>query len=113
LPKPPAGVDLVTSACLVLIEHEYKNHKWDRAKKMMQNVEGFKQSLQDYDGRTIPEDEVQKISKFIEMDDFKPELMKAKSAAAANLCTWVVAIYTFNRIYVKVRWPLAHIDEEM
>jgi dynein heavy chain, axonemal len=29
--------------------------------------------------------------------------MLSKSAAAANLCTWVVNIYRFNRIYVKVK----------
>lgn len=46
LPKPPAGVDMVTAACLILLEHEYKNHKWDRAKKMMANVDQFKASLQ-------------------------------------------------------------------
>merc|ERR1711968_416029 len=28
--------------------------------------------------------------------------MAKKSAAAANLCTWVVNIYGYNRIYVKV-----------
>jgi dynein heavy chain len=48
LPKPPAGVDMVTAACLILLEHEYKNHKWDRAKKMMANVDQFKASLQNF-----------------------------------------------------------------
>jgi len=45
LKSPPAGVDLVTAACLVLVENEYKNHKWDRAKKMMANVDQFKNTL--------------------------------------------------------------------
>ena len=35
LQKPPAGVDLVTAACLIMLEKEFKNHAWDRAKKMM------------------------------------------------------------------------------
>jgi len=48
LPKPPAGVDMVTNACLILVSKEYnpKKHSWDAAKKMMGNVEAFKQSLQ-------------------------------------------------------------------
>ena len=29
--------------------------------------------------------------------------MASKSAAAANLCSWVVNIYKFNRIYVRVK----------
>lgn len=27
---------------LILVEKEYKNHAWDRAKKMMSNVDQFK-----------------------------------------------------------------------
>merc|ERR1719230_1861349 len=65
LPKPPAGVDLVTTACLILVEHEYKNHKWDRAKKMMANVDQFKQSLQDFRGEDITEDDIKRVEVFI------------------------------------------------
>lgn len=32
----------VTKAVLILVEKEYKNHAWDRAKKMMNNVDQFK-----------------------------------------------------------------------
>ena len=39
-------------------------------------------------------------------EGFSPEAMQSKSAAAANLCTWVVATYSFNRIYVKVKLKL-------
>lgn len=112
LPKPPGGVEKVTAACLILLEHEYKNHlKWDRAKKMMANVDQFKNALKAYDGRTIPEDEVKKIEVFTSDPDFDPKSMVSKSAAAANLCTWVVNIYHFNRIYVKVK-PLMDALEE-
>jgi len=36
LAKPPAGVDKVTNACLILIEKEYnaKKQTWNRAKSM-------------------------------------------------------------------------------
>jgi dynein heavy chain len=103
LPKPPAGVDLVTKCCLIMLEHEYKNHKWDRAKKMMANVDKFKEKMLDYRGEDIPEDVVARIEPICSLEDFTPEAMLSKSAAAANLCTWVVNIYGFNRIYVKVK----------
>ena len=49
----------VTACCLILLEHEYKQHlKWDRAKKMMGNVDGFMTTLQEYDGRTMPDNEI-------------------------------------------------------
>lgn len=36
------NVEQVTKAVLILVEKEYKNHAWDRAKKMMNNVDQFK-----------------------------------------------------------------------
>jgi dynein heavy chain len=103
LPKPPAGVDVVTAACLMMLEHEFKNLKWDRAKKMMANVDKFKESLQNYDARYMDDKLITKLTPICSEESFTPEAMASKSAAAANLCTWVVASYTFNRIYVKVK----------
>lgn len=103
LKTPPAGVDTVTTACLLLVEKEYKNHKWDRAKKMMANVDQFKNKLMAFKGETIPEEDIQRVAPLIALPDFTPESMASKSAAAANLCTWVVNIYKYNRIYVRVK----------
>jgi dynein heavy chain, axonemal len=103
LPKPPAGVDKVTKAVLILVEKEFKNHAWDRAKKMMANVDAFKNSLVAFRGEDITEQEISKVEPIVNDPEFTVENMKAKSAAAANLCTWVISIYTYNRIYVKVK----------
>ncbi|CAE7532613.1 ODA4, partial [Symbiodinium microadriaticum] len=111
LSSPPSGVDLITSACLILIEKEYKNFKWDRAKKMMANVDQFKQKLVNYRGEDMTEDEVNRLQPFLQNELFDPKIMEGKSMAAANLCTWVVNIYRFNRIYVKVK-PLMDSLEE-
>ena len=111
LSSPPAGVDLITSACLILIEKEYKNFKWDRAKKMMANVDQFKQKLVNYRGEDMTEDEVARLQPFLQNELFDPKIMESKSMAAANLCTWVVNIFRFNRIYVKVK-PLMDSLEE-
>ena len=105
LSKPPSGVDKVTNACLILIEKEYnpKKQTWNRAKAMMQNVDAFKGKLGDFRGEDITEQEVGLLQKYVSDESFTPEKMSSKSAAAANLCTWVVNIYNFNRIYVKVK----------
>jgi dynein heavy chain len=65
--NPPTNVDLVTSCCLILIEKEYKNHKWDRAKKMMANVDGFKTKLQEYKAEEMTEDEVHRLDKILQL----------------------------------------------
>lgn len=103
LANPPSGVDLITSACLILIEKEYKNFKWDRAKKMMANVDQFKQKLQLYRGEDMTEDDIRRLEPFISNESFDAKVMESKSMAAANLCNWVVNIVKFNRIYVKVK----------
>merc|ERR1711871_537589 len=103
LPNPPAGVDLITTDCLILIEKENKNFKWDRAKKMMANVEQFKVKLQEFRGESITEDEIKKLQPYLSNELFDPKVMESKSMAAANLCNWVVNIVRFNRIYVKVK----------
>ncbi|CAM9131888.1 unnamed protein product, partial [Ectocarpus fasciculatus] len=111
LANPPAGVDLVTNCCLILVEKEYKNFKWDRAKKMMANVDQFKSKLVNYRGEDMTEDEVNRLQVFMTNDLFDVKIMENKSMAAANLCTWVVNIVRFNRIYVKVK-PLMDSLEE-
>lgn len=54
-------------------------------------------------GEDITEEEVSMLQKYVSDPDFTQEKMASKSAAAANLCTWVVNIYNFNRIYVRVK----------
>ncbi|KAL7489135.1 hypothetical protein ACHAW6_014715 [Cyclotella cf. meneghiniana] len=105
LSKPPAGVDKVTNACLILIEKEYnpKKQTWNRAKQMMANVESFKGKLSEFKGEDITDEEIGLVKQYIDDPIFTPDKMSSKSAAAANLCTWVVNIYNFNRIYVKVK----------
>ncbi len=102
LAKPPAGVDKVTKVVLLLVEKETKNHSWDRAKKMIMNVDAFKRSLQTFRGEDITEQEILKIEPIIKDPSFTVENMKTKSAAAANLATWAISVYTYNRIYVKL-----------
>lgn len=40
-PFPPKDTNILET-----LSQEYKNHKWDRAKKMMANVDQFKARLQ-------------------------------------------------------------------
>lgn len=53
-------------------------------------------------GEDITEDEIKKLEPIVGDETFTVDNMKSKSAAAANLCSWVISIYTYNRIYVKV-----------
>ena len=101
--KPPQGVELVTKACLMMIENENRNFKWERAKKMMANVEKFLEALKSYDADNMEPKLIEKLEPIIQNPLFTHSNMEKKSSAAANLCDWVCNIYKYNRIYVKVR----------
>merc|ERR1719171_470363 len=77
----------------------------------MANVDAFKTSLREFRGEDITEEDIKKVEPIIQTEGFSPEAMQSKSAAAANLCTWVVNIYGFNRIYVKVKPLMDSLNE--
>ncbi|KAL4106224.1 hypothetical protein PRIC1_004278 [Phytophthora ramorum] len=102
--KPPAGVEKVTAAVLMMVKKETKNFSWDNAKKMMAKVDVFKQSLEQYDKENIPLEVVARVEPLIQEDpNFNYEKMKSKSLAAANLCVWVVNIISFHQVFVRVK----------
>jgi dynein heavy chain len=110
---PPGGVPDVTGAVLMMLEGEFKNHSWDRAKKMMSNLGQFLEKLQTYDAENMPEALVQKMLKAIENPMIDYEVMLAKSSAAANLAAWVVNVVAYNRIYVKVKPLMDALEDSM
>jgi dynein heavy chain len=103
LSTPPSGVDLVTSCCLMMLENEYKNHAWARAKKMMAKVDHFLQRLKGYNHETMSEALIGKLQKYVDDPVMEYESMFKKSQAAANLCTWIQNIFKCNRIFVRVK----------
>ncbi|KDO33137.1 hypothetical protein SPRG_01949 [Saprolegnia parasitica CBS 223.65] len=109
--KPPAGVDKVTTAVLMMLKLETKNFSWDNAKKMMAKVDAFKVALEQYDKDAIPPEVAARVEPILDDPNFNFEKMKAKSVAAANLCTWVINIMAYHKVYVKVK-PLMDALEE-
>jgi dynein heavy chain len=101
--KPPAGVDKVTTALLIMIKGEKKNFSWDNAKKMMAKVDAFKEKLETYKGEDIDEEIVKRVQPILDDPEFNFQIMKGKSSAAANLCNWVINIVGYNAIYKRVK----------
>lgn len=78
---------------------------------MMGNPQKFIESLIQYDGKTIPDKIVNTVQPILDLPQFNKESMMKKSSAAGNLCSWVINIVTFNKIYKKVK-PLMERAEE-
>ena len=88
---------------MMMLDGEYKNHKWDRAKKMMKDVNKFMLRLKDFNMKELDDKLVKALGILLEDPVFTYEIMQGKSSAAGNLCLFVISVYKFNRIYVKVK----------
>ncbi|XP_071954573.1 dynein beta chain, ciliary-like [Antedon mediterranea] len=102
---PPSAVLMVTAAVMCLLAPNGKVPKdrgWKAAKSMMQKVDGFLDSLLNYDKENIPDGSLKAVQEYLNNPEFKPDLIKSKSAAAAGLCSWAVNIVTFYNVFCDV-----------
>jgi dynein heavy chain len=99
--SPPAGIDLVAKA--VLIMKGEKNHSWTSAQKMMGNPKQFLEFVQKYDLKTITDSILKQLDPILKTDGFNYENMLRKSSAGGNLCNWVINAVKFNEIYKNVK----------
>jgi dynein heavy chain len=109
--KPPNGVDVCMAGVLMMMDGEFKNHSWDRAKKMMSNLGQFLEDLKTFPAEQMSDELMDKLEKIVENPVMDYDVMKKKSIAAANLSSWVCNVYTYKRIYDKVK-PLMDALEE-
>ncbi|MES1909576.1 MAG: hypothetical protein MHM6MM_002292 [Cercozoa sp. M6MM] len=100
---PSDAIVDVTKAVLILKENERRDFSWKRACAMMGNVGRFMQELAAFDATQIPEDTLSLLQPILDIEHFNPEGMSRVSSAAASLCTWVIAIVKYNKIYKYVK----------
>ncbi|KAG9396803.1 Dynein heavy chain and region D6 of dynein motor [Carpediemonas membranifera] len=100
--KPANEVVDVAAAVMLLLSPAgklVKDVSWGSSKKGMGNVTDFLNRLLTFDKDNIPQANIKAIAKYIENPAFNPQNIKAKSVAAAGLCSWVVNIHKYNEIY--------------
>lgn len=82
---------------------EKKNHSWQNAQKSMNQPKKFLDDIVSFDGSNIEQWILDELAPILRMEGFNFENMVKKSAAAANLCKWIVNIVKYNSIYKKVK----------
>lgn len=95
--SPPAAVVSVTAAVMCLLApggKVPKDKSWKAAKGMMAKVDGFLDQLINYDKENIPDSCLKAVEPYLQDPEFDPDFIRAKSAAAAGLCAWVINIVT-------------------
>ncbi|CAI6373183.1 unnamed protein product [Macrosiphum euphorbiae] len=103
--SPPLAVINVLSGVMVLQAKKGKvpkDRSWKACKVMMSKVDGFLDSLVHYDKEHIHPDVVKAIQPYLKDPEFNPDLIAAKSSAAAGLCKWVINIMKFNDVWQVV-----------
>ncbi|KAM3922058.1 dynein axonemal heavy chain 9 [Leptodactylus fuscus] len=102
---PPSAVTNVTAAVMVLTApggKVPKDRSWKAARVVMGKVDGFLDSLINFNKENIHENCIKAIQPYLQDPEFNPEFIASKSLAAAGLCSWVVNIVKFYEVYCEV-----------
>ncbi|XP_033732158.1 dynein beta chain, ciliary-like [Pecten maximus] len=104
--SPPPSVINVTAAVMVLLSPGNKipkDRSWKACKtQMMGKVDQFLDNLVTYDKDNIHENCLKAADPYLSDPEFDPEFIKAKSAAAAGLCSWAVNIVMYYKVFCTV-----------
>ncbi|KAJ2950232.1 hypothetical protein O0L34_g11594 [Tuta absoluta] len=107
--KPPAKVEMVMEAVLILLQ---KEPTWINAKKELGD-QYFLDNLRNFDKDNIPDKVLKKIGTYTTKADFDPENVGAVSIAAKSLCLWVRAIEKYGKIYKIVKPKKERLEEAL
>jgi dynein heavy chain len=130
--KPPAGVDDVFAATMVLLaglhpnvivqkNGKVKDKSWDACKKQLlgsipEYIEYLKKIKLAVDDQTIPKLNFVEVKQLTELEHFKVEVIKTKNSAAGGLCSFVLNIVMYYEVVVTVepkRRALAEANEQL
>ncbi|KAL0984038.1 hypothetical protein UPYG_G00136240 [Umbra pygmaea] len=103
--SPVEDVTNVTAAVMVLMApggQIPKDRSWKAAKVMMAKVDGFLDSLVNFNKENIPEPCLKAIQPYLKDPKFQPDLVASKSNAAAGLCSWVLNIVKYYQVFCEV-----------
>eukprot|EP01045_Picozoa_sp_COSAG04_P021413 COSAG04_NODE_2301_length_4364_cov_1.731770_2_plen_339_part_00 len=112
LANPPEGVRMTVAAtCIMLgIQPEKKTDSiageevdgyWKVGKALWSDSK-FVTSLFDYDKDNIPRQVIEKITEYVENDQFQPEVIRKVSKACTAICQWVHAMFKYHQIALSV-----------
>eukprot|EP01033_Poteriospumella_lacustris_P002495 gene2501-1816_t len=116
--KPPAGVDDVFAATMILLANinpnvvvqkngKVKDKSWEACKKQLlgsipEYIENLKNLKTHVDSGTAPKLNFSEVKQLTELEHFKPEIIKSKNSAAAGLCSFVLNIVMYYEVVVTV-----------
>ncbi|XP_018342049.1 PREDICTED: dynein heavy chain 2, axonemal [Trachymyrmex septentrionalis] len=94
-PHPPPKVEMVMEAVMILKNSE---PTWAEAKRQLSDA-NFINTLRDFDKDHISDRVLRTIAKYTSNPEFDPVKVGMVSAAAKSLCTWVIAMENYGKLY--------------
>lgn len=130
--KPPAGVDDVFAATMILLANVHpnvvvqkngkvKDKSWDACKKQLlgsipEYIDYLKAIKTGVDEQTLPKLNFKEVKELTTLEHFTPEIILTKNKAAAGLCSFVLNIVMYYEVVVTVepkRKALAEANEQL
>jgi len=101
--KPPAECIDVCAACAFLLRSEETKIEWKDAQRMLSNPTAIIQEIRSLDVHSIELTALNEVQALLgsSSSSFDYEVMKGKSAAAANLALWVSSVVACHEKYVQ------------
>ncbi|CAG2206597.1 DNAH [Mytilus edulis] len=102
---PPAVVNVVAAVMCLLAPggRVPKDKSWKMAKATMMNkIDLFLENLINYDKDHVHENCQRAVEPYWVDPEFDPDLVKGKSFAASGLCSWVINIMRYYKVYCAV-----------
>ena len=116
LKTPPIGVKLTMEACCIMFQVKPEkvkdpnnpmgkkiNDYWGPSRKhLLDDPKALLSKLKGFDKGNIPEQVIQTIGPYIEMEEFQPKAIEKASKACTAICMWVHAMNKYHWISISV-----------
>lgn len=97
LNNPPSAVEMVM-ACVMYMLGE-KDLKWDSIRNYIRDPGAFIKRVQSFDVTSMSEALLKKVREnYFKKPDFNPEIVSGKSVPAGKLCSWALALSSYQQV---------------
>ncbi|KAL7670049.1 hypothetical protein ACOME3_004989 [Neoechinorhynchus agilis] len=98
--KPPNRIRKMMGAICLLFNED---NDWNSARRLLNSKEFIKR-LRDIEKKILekPPSMFRALKVYIEDPEFTPEQMQLSSTACKSLCEWVIALYEYRKVRIKV-----------
>lgn len=97
---PHDNIRLVLEPIMMLLGQK---KDWKTAQQNMKKTQPFLKLLKEFDVSTVKESLIQKIRKeYLSKPEFTPATVTKLSTPAGSMCTWIIALSSYQIVYKKI-----------